>query len=131
MNKLKNCSECGKLYMEVGQGMCRDCYNKELDDEKVVCSYVREHDKCGIQEIVENTGVKERVIFRMLKNGRFIAAGVDITYPCQSCGAPITTGKLCTKCSQDILNQAEKMSAAKKVKKADHSSTMYNSSRYE
>ena len=126
MGTLKNCSECGKLYTEVGQGMCRDCYEKEQEQEQVVYDYVRDHDKCGIKEIVDDTGVKERVVLRMLKNGRFIAQGLEITYPCQSCGAPITTGTLCSKCSQDILNQAERIKATKIVKKSDHSSRMFN-----
>lgn len=129
MNKLKNCSGCGRLYMEIGQGMCRDCYLKEQEQEQVVYSYVRDHDKCSIKEIVDNTGVKEKVVFRMLKAGRFIASGLEISYPCQGCGAPITTGKLCAKCSNDILNQAERLKAAKHVKKVDRSATMYNSYR--
>lgn len=129
MNKLKNCSGCGRLYMEVGQGMCSDCYRKEQEDEQVVYSYVRDHDKCSIKQIIDDTGVKERIILRMLKQGRFIATGVEITYPCQSCGEPITTGKLCPKCSKDLINQAEKLQAAKGMRKVDRSSTMYNSSR--
>ena len=54
MGTLKNCSECGKLYTEVGQGMCRDCYEKEQEQEQVVYDYVRDHDKCGIKEIVDD-----------------------------------------------------------------------------
>lgn len=129
MNKLKNCVGCGKLYMEVGQGMCPACYDKELEEEQVVYSYVRDHDKCGIQEIVKETGVKERTVLRMLKNGRFVAHGIEITYPCQGCGEPITTGKLCDKCSNDIINQANRLNASKNVKKTDRSSTMYNANK--
>lgn len=129
MGKLKNCSECGKLYMEVGQGMCRDCYAVEQEQEQIVYSYVRDHDKCGIKEIVDETGVKEKVVFRMLKAGRFVAMGLEITYPCQGCGAPITTGKLCNKCSTDILNQADVLKAQKTAKKTDRSATMYNAHR--
>ena len=70
MNKLKNCSECGRLYMEIGQGMCPDCFRKEQEMEQVVYSFVRDHDKCSIKEIVDGTGVKEKVVFRMLKAGR-------------------------------------------------------------
>ena len=102
MNKLKNCSGCGKVYMEIGQGMCIDCYRKEQEDEQTVYSYVRDHDRCSIKQIVDDTGVKERVILRMLKQGRFIASGFQINYPCQGCGTPITTGKLCSKCSNKV-----------------------------
>lgn len=129
MNKLKNCAECGRLYMEIGQGMCQDCFRKEQEMEQVVYAFVRDHDKCSIKEIVDGTGVKEKVVFRMLKAGRFIASGLEITYPCQGCGAPITTGKLCSKCSKDILNQAERLKAEKTVKKVDRSHTMYNTTR--
>lgn len=129
MNKLKNCSGCGKVYMEIGQGMCPDCYRKEQEDEQTVYSYVRDHDRCSIKQIVDDTGVKERVILRMLKQGRFIASGFQINYPCQGCGTPITTGKLCSKCSNDIINQAKRLEAAKVVKKVDKSSTMYNAFR--
>ena len=129
MNKLKNCSECGRLYMEIGQGMCQDCFLKEQEMEQVVYSFVRDHDKCSIKEIVDGTGVKEKVVFRMLKAGRFIASGLEISYPCQACGAPITTGKLCAKCSKNIRNQAERLKAEKNMKKVDRSSTMYNTTR--
>ncbi len=126
MNKLKNCSECGKVYMEIGQGMCPNCFIKEQEAEQIVYSFVRDHDKCSIKDIVEGTGVKEKVIFRMLKAGRFIASGLEISYPCQGCGTPITTGKLCPKCSKDIINQAERLRAEKNAKKVDRSHTMYN-----
>ena len=129
MNKLKNCSECGRVYMEIGQGMCQDCFLKEQEMEQVVYSFVRDHDKCSIKEIVDGTGVKEKVVFRMLKAGRFIASGLEISYPCQACGAPITTGKLCAKCSKDIRNQAERLKAEKNMKKVDRSTTMYNTTR--
>ena len=101
MNKLKNCAECGRLYMEIGQGMCPDCFRKEQEMEQVVYSFVRDHDKCSIKEIVDGTGVKEKVVFRMLKAGRFIASGLEITYPCQGCGAPkigrASVGKECVR----------------------------------
>ena len=97
--------------------------------EQVVYSFVRDHDKCSIKEIVDGTGVKEKVVFRMLKAGRFIASGLEISYPCQGCGAPITTGKLCAKCSKNIRNQAERLKAEKNMKKVDRSSTMYNTTR--
>lgn len=126
MGKIKNCSECGRLYMEIGQGVCPDCFAKEEEMEKVVYDYVRDHDKCGIKQIVDDTGVKERVILRMLKAGRFVSSGLEVTYPCRSCGAPITEGTMCPKCKNDLLNQAKQLQASKTVRKVDKSHTMYN-----
>ena len=130
MNKLKNCPECGKLYLEVGQKMCPACYDIELEQEQIVHTYVRDHDKCSITQIVEDTGVKEKVVLRMLKNGRFInSGGAVITYPCEKCGAEIYTGRFCEKCSQDLLDQAAKLEAKKSAaaaRRVDRSHTMYN-----
>ena len=87
MNKLKNCPECGKLYLEVGQKMCPACYDVELEQEKIVHDYVRDHDKCSIRMIVDDTGVKEKVVLRMIKSGGVVSK--NVAYPCENCGADI------------------------------------------
>lgn len=130
MAQLKNCPECGKLYLEVGQKMCPKCYDVELEQEQIVHDYVRDHDKCSIMEIVENTGVKEKVVLRMIKNGRFVETGMEIMYPCESCGAMISRGRFCDDCSNDLMVQADKLNAKRKgMSKVDRSSTMYNAHR--
>lgn len=125
MNKLKNCPECGKLYLEVGQKMCPACYDVELEQEKIVHDYVRDHDKCSIRMIVDDTGVKEKVVLRMIKSGRVVSK--NVAYPCENCGADIFVGKLCEKCSKDLNKQVEKLNAdKKKLRNVDRSRTMYN-----
>ncbi|MCR5176494.1 MAG: flagellar protein [Anaerovibrio sp.] len=126
MNKLRNCPDCGKLYLEVGQNVCPRCYDLELEQEQIVYSYVRDHDKCSVDEIVRETGVKEKVVLRMIRSGRFVNNG-NISYACESCGAEIFTGRFCEKCSQDLAKQASQLNT-KKVQptKVDRSHTMYN-----
>ncbi len=113
MGNIKNCPRCGKLYVEVGQKMCHVCYEKELADEKIVADFVREHRKATLKEIVEGTGVSEKVVIRMIKQGRFIESGIEIAYPCESCGKPITSGKLCKKCSENIRKELSKFQVPK------------------
>lgn len=107
MNKISNCPSCGKIYVDTGLRMCRDCYEKEQEAETVVSSYVRENPNSTIREICEATGVKEKIVMRMLRAGRFIESGINISYPCESCGAPIKRGKLCDKCSGHIMRQVQ------------------------
>ena len=38
----------------------------------------------------------------MIRNGRFVS-DMEISYPCDSCGAPIIKGRLCDKCSTNIM----------------------------
>ncbi len=110
MGKIANCPVCGKLYMETGQRMCRDCYEKELEDENTVATFVRENEKVTIREICEGTGVRERVVMRMIRAGRFIESGIEIQYPCESCGTPITRGRLCEKCNNELVQQMAALS---------------------
>ena len=119
MGKVKNCPVCGKIYQEIGQKMCRDCYNKMLDKEREVINYVRDHPKSKIPEIIEATGAHEKLIRKLISEGRFEQVGVKMTYPCEKCGAPIITGKLCSNCQEslhkDLLASKEKIDAAKKA----------------
>ncbi|MGL6016958.1 MAG: flagellar protein [Selenomonadaceae bacterium] len=129
MNKIGNCPECGKLYVDNGVGMCRDCYVKEEENETIVASFVRDHPKTSVEEIHEATGIKEKTIFRMIRNGRFVS-DMEISYPCDSCGAPIIKGRLCDKCSTNIMKQVyeneKKREAVKKpFDKKDSSRGMY------
>ena len=125
MGKLGNCPVCGKLYMETGQRMCRDCYEKELEDENTVATFVRDHDKATVKEICDGTGVKERVVMRMVRAGRFIESGIAISYPCESCGTPITRGRLCEKCNNNIMQQVAQANNRRVVKPTDRSHGMY------
>lgn len=101
---LKNCPECGKLFLDNSVGVCPDCYAKREQDELKVADYLREVRKASLEEIHQATGVKHNTIMRMLNAGR-IFSDFEVTYPCENCGAAINQGRLCTKCSQNFLEQ--------------------------
>lgn len=103
---LKNCPECGRLFVENPSGMCPACYEKVEEDELKVVEYLRDTRKASLKEIHEATGVKEGIIMRMIKRGRLFS-DFDVTYPCESCGTPINEGKLCSRCSKGFLNQVK------------------------
>lgn len=109
-----NCPECGKLYVKTAAGMCPDCYRLEEEKQAVVAEYVRDHPKSSVEEIHEATGVKEKTIFRMIKSGRFVDS--LISYPCEMCGQPISEGRFCLKCNQNLIQQV-KEAEAKRVEK--------------
>lgn len=103
---LKNCTECGRLYIENPSGLCPECFQKEEKEELIIVEYMREVGKASMRQIHEETGVSERTIMRMMKKGRFIGK-FDISYPCETCGELITEGRLCNACGRNILNQAQ------------------------
>jgi flagellar operon protein (TIGR03826 family) len=100
---LANCPECGKLYVENAARVCPDCYRKQEEDAERVVEYLRDVEKATLEEIHEATGVKHKIILRLIRSGRII--GKSISYPCESCGTPIAEGRLCDSCSKNILDQ--------------------------
>lgn len=128
-----NCPECGRLYAKTAMGMCNDCYREEELSELKVSEYVRDNPKSSIDAIHEATGVKEKTIFRMIKNGRFVNE-MQVAYPCQSCGAPIYQGRLCNNCNSKFIKQvkeseakraAERTTGGKEPEKGKRGTGMY------
>lgn len=106
--KLKNCPRCGRLFMDMGKKICEVCIEKELEDEDRAAEYVREHPDAHVKEIAKETGVKETIIMRMVRQGRFMAtSGVQISYPCERCGKPITNGRLCDMCNKALITEVK------------------------
>ena len=128
VTKMKNCPSCGRLYVPLtaAQKLCPDCMDKLREKEHEVVEYVRDHPKVKIAELIEATGASENMIKRMIREGRFIQTGVQMTYPCEKCGAPITQGKLCPKCAaalkKDLAGAAQKIQADREKKLAERPS---------
>ena len=99
---LDNCAECGKVYVENVARLCPECYRKQEDDAETVVEFLRDTRKATMEEIHQATGVKHKIILRLLRSGRIMG---DISYPCDSCGDLINVGRLCNKCSKNILDQ--------------------------
>ena len=107
--KLKNCPECGKLFMDTGVRICRDCMDREEEMMLKISSFVRDNPHSTIKEIVEGVeGAKERLIRRMIKEGRFVQDGMDVSYPCEKCGKLINNGRFCPKCDEALKKEVIK-----------------------
>ena len=114
--KMKNCPVCGKLFVATpNMRVCRDCIEKEQEQETEAVNYVRYHPKAKIPEIVEATGVSEALIKRLIREGRFEQVGIKLCYPCEKCGAPIVVGKLCSNCSEELQKELQQVNAKKIV----------------
>ena len=131
MAKMKNCAVCGRVFVDMtGSKICRDCYEKEREMEEVVARYVRDHQGASVEMICAETKVSEKIVLRMVKEGRFIEAGIKISYPCEVCGAPITQGRFCSKCQNGIVKELQAKStqgsARQSQKAGEHGRGMYS-----
>ena len=102
--KLANCTQCGAVYVENMHGLCVKCLREEEEAEDLVAAFLRETKKASLEEVHEATGVSHKIILRMLKRGR-IQTDAIISYPCETCGAAISEGRLCEACSSNIVRQ--------------------------
>lgn len=101
---LTNCKECGKLYVQNPAGICPDCYQILEEQEGKVAAYLRDNQRASIGEVHEATGVPEKVILKMIKKGR-IVGDIRLEYPCETCGKPISEGRVCAECGRRVLSQ--------------------------
>lgn len=116
---LRNCMECGKLCMETPSKLCQDCFAQEEIHEHAIGEYLRETGRATVEQIHHATGVKEKIIIRMLKSGRLITKG-SIGYPCEMCREPIYEGRLCSKCGSGLMKQIEQSNEEREIGERQH-----------
>ena len=130
MGELANCARCGEGFVKTTRDICHKCYQLEEDAFNTVYKFlsIRKHRQATIPEIVEATGVEEELIFKFIKQKRLRNSDFpNLTYPCDRCHKPITSGKICEACKQEIekelqfqeeVNQKEEALAQEAQKKS-------------
>lgn len=110
--KIKNCPMCGRLFSDTGTHVCVDCYRKVQEKEIEVVNYVRDNPGAKIADIIEATEAPEKLIKKMIREGRFEQIGIKMSYPCEKCGASIISGRLCPKCQEAMHKELQKQASA-------------------
>ena len=79
-----------------------------MQREREIVAFVREHPNSTIAEIIEATGASEKMIKRMIEEGRFVEFSQNIHYPCKKCGKLIVAGKYCKSCYEKMQKAIRK-----------------------
>ena len=107
MQELANCSRCNAVFVKTVRDICRDCYEAEERAFEKVYQYLskRENREATLKEIVKATNVEEELIIKFIKEKRLRTSQFPkLAYPCEQCGVDIVSGRLCGKCSQEMMN---------------------------
>jgi hypothetical protein len=105
---LKNCPECGKMYMENAFGMCENCKTKEEEGFIAIKDYIYENPTCALRDLSDATGVAIKRILTYIREGRLVATeGMAADVTCRGCGAPIRQGVYCETCSVKMTNEVK------------------------
>lgn len=111
MGELRNCPQCGKVFMFMVRNLCPACLDEEEKQYEEVKTYLRKNPGAQVEQIVEDTGVDESKVMRWLRDGRLEVAdsGGKPVLICQRCGRKVEKGTLCPICMQ----LAKEINAAK------------------
>ena len=101
---VRNCRHCGRIFNYVaGPIMCPACREKMEEKFQEVKEYIREHKGVGIMEVSEACDVESSQIRQWLREERLeVTEDSAIYLNCESCGAPIRTGRFCDKCKNEV-----------------------------
>lgn len=98
----RQCKLCGKIYRYAGSVFCPACVQDIDKHFRLVKDFLYKNRNMTIAEVAEQTGTDERIILHFLKEGRLEMTTAGDFLRCESCGTPITTGRLCSKCASGL-----------------------------
>lgn len=111
MQQIENCPQCGKLYVRALRSVCESCFKEYEKMFQTVYQFIRkkENREATMEEVVEHTGVEEKIILQFIRDGRLKLTNFpNMSYPCESCGRSIREGRICDKCKQNIHDGLKK-----------------------
>lgn len=103
---LVNCPNCGTLFVKTKfRDVCDNCHKLEEEQFEKVYKFIRKSSNrsATIMQVVEATGVEEDLVIKFIKSGRIRASSnPNLGYPCEKCGKPIQSGRICDDCAENI-----------------------------
>ena len=103
---IRNCRNCGNIFnYVVGPFICPACRETLEAKFQEVKLYIEEHPHCGIKQVSEACDVETSTIQQWLREERLeITENSAVYLNCESCGAPIRSGRYCDSCKNQITS---------------------------
>ena len=101
----RTCVKCGgvMVFKGLGEYQCEDCGELTYDDYGKVRNYIDDHKGATAVQVEEATGVSQKVIRRLLRDGRLeVAEGSKTFLHCDMCNKSIRSGRYCPECEMKI-----------------------------
>ncbi len=99
---LKNCRQCGKVYLDSGSLLCPACVSKMEEQYLRVRDYLFKNPKESIDIVSKETDVEAKIILQMIREGRLEMKAGQHGLTCRACSSPVDSGQYCTKCLGNI-----------------------------
>ncbi len=112
---IRQCKRCKKLFNYTNNILCPECIRLMDERFKAVRDYIYENPNAQMETVCEETGAEMSDIHRWLREGRLIlSSNTAPLLKCKVCGAPIYTGQMCDKCTNDVRSQFQRTADALK-----------------
>ena len=101
---VRNCRKCGRIFnYVVGPHICPACREAMEEDFQKVKAYIRDNAGATVTQVAEECAVEIGQIHQWLREERLsLSDGSGIVLQCESCGAPITSGRYCEGCKRKL-----------------------------
>ncbi len=104
----KYCRRCKKLYNAItNKTYCPACLDYFEECFNKIRQFIMESPTSNFQQIVEGTGVEERILLDLIRSGRIEFTDPNHGIPCEVCGTSIASGRYCSKCQQEVKAKLE------------------------
>lgn len=103
---VKNCRNCGKLFNYIaGPPICPICKEEIEKKFQKAKEYVRNTAHATVAMVAKEVDVPESQIKQWIREERLVFSDATIAgILCEVCGEPITTGRFCAKCKNQMMN---------------------------
>lgn len=111
MDDIRTCRSCKRIFNYLsGPVLCAACKEKLEEKFQQTKQYIEEHRGASMHEVAEACEVELSQIRQWLKEERLeLSEGSSIVLECESCGAPIRSGKFCDKCRNAMANNLQSL----------------------
>ena len=103
---VRNCKNCGRLFNYIaGPPICPECKDQIEKKFQQAKEFVRNTAHATVSMVAEEVDVSEQQVKQWIREERLVFADSAIAgIACEVCGAPISTGRFCAKCKNQVMN---------------------------
>ena len=107
--EVRNCKSCGRLYNVLGrERICPACKALQEDKFQQVKRFLNENPNSSVEVVAKENDVSTKQIRQWVREERLIlSSGIIDVITCETCGAPIITGRYCERCKAELSQSFE------------------------
>ena len=107
--EVRNCKSCGRLYNVLGrERICPACKALLEDKFQQVKRFLNENPNSSVEVVAKENDVSTKQIRQWVREERLIlSSGIIDGITCETCGAPIRTGRYCERCKAELSQSFE------------------------